>query len=679
MADQSQYDIKGLSWLMPTRTPFRLSDEFLASYRDKVPKFGFNGLGEFVYYRTYSRRRGDGTLETWADTVERVVNGTFDMQKEWIESRRLTWDEARQRAAAERMFDNIFEMRFLPPGRGLWAMGTAITSERRLYAALNNCSFVSTRAVTGESPALPYTFLMDMSMLGVGVGFDTAGAVDGYTVRGADRSKEERMIIPDTREGWVQSVEKLINAHILGLALPTFDYSLIRPIGAPIRGFGGIASGPGPLIELHEALDRVLESRRGLPVDERTIVDMMNMIGKCVVSGNVRHTAEIAFGSPDSDEFLDLKNYEKNPERAEYGWTSNNTVFAHTGMDYAPVCKRVALNGEPGFFWLDNARAFGRMGDPRNDRDARAQGGNPCLEQTLESFELCCLVETFPERHETLEEFLATLESAYLYAKTVTLGVTHWEQSNSVMLRNRRIGTSLSGIAQFVARRGIEELRRWCEAGYAAVQQFDERISEWLTIPRSIKTTSIKPSGTVSLLAGATPGMHYPESRFCIRRVRVARDSGLVECLERAGYPVEPAESDPTRTAVAEFPIDNGPGVRSVREVSMWEQLSLAAFLQRHWSDNQVSSTVTFDPEREGRDLPRALDLFQYQLKGVSFLPILPEGAYRQMPLQAITEEEYRERTARLSPIRFPLRRDERAEIEKSVPDKFCDNDSCTL
>jgi ribonucleoside-triphosphate reductase (thioredoxin) len=200
----------------------------------------------------------------------------------------------------------------------------------------------------------------------------------------------------------------------------------------------------------------------------------MNIIGKCVVAGNVRRTAEIAFGSPYSDEYISLKDYTVNPHRAPYSWTSNNSVFAELGrlclmlitatclasnlctqgMDYGPVAQKVLLNGEPGFAWLDNMKAYGRMCESPNHKDHRAKGGNPCLEQTLESYEICCLVETFPDKHDTVEDFLRTLELAVLYAKSVTLGSTHWPQTNNVMLRNRRIGTSLSGVAQFISSRG---------------------------------------------------------------------------------------------------------------------------------------------------------------------------------------------------------------------------------
>ncbi len=116
-------------------------------------------------------------------------------------------------------------------------------------------------------------------------------------------------------------------------------------------------------------------------------------------------------------------------------------------MDYEQVADKIRLNGEPGLCWLENMRAYGRMGDAPNYKDKKASGGNPCLEQTLESHEMCCLVETFPFNHHSYQDFQETLEMAFLYAKSVTLGLPHWEASAEVMARNRRIGCSMSGIA----------------------------------------------------------------------------------------------------------------------------------------------------------------------------------------------------------------------------------------
>ncbi|CAN0319627.1 unnamed protein product [Ectocarpus sp. 6 AP-2014] len=681
-----------------SNTAFQLCSQFVdREGRGSKPQFGFNGLGELVYQRTYARYLGEDTddREQWYQTIERVVNGTFSMQKEWMLSRGMRWDEQEAQSTAQEMYRRMFAFKFLPPGRGLWAMGSKLTTERRLYAALNNCAFVSTRDLASD-PTAPFCFLMDASMLGVGVGFDTIGAgtidvVAPGSAEGREGPSELNIVVDDSREGWRDAFKLLLEAYFFGHQVPVLDVSNLRPAGAPIRGFGGVSQGSAPLVELMASVKATLDPLIGKPLSVTAIVDLMNKVGVCVVAGNVRRTAEIAFGDPGSDEYIDLKNYDKNPDRASFGWASNNSVLAPLGMDYTKVCERIQQNGEPGFAWLENMRTYGRMGDEKNDRDSKAMGGNPCLEQTLESFEMCCLVETFPDKHESLEDFLTTLRFAMLYAKTVTLGGTHWDKTNEILFRNRRIGCSMSGLAQFVAARGLGTLQEWCEEGYEAVSRIDEDLSSQFGIPTSIKTTSIKPSGTVSLLAGATPAMHYPESRFYIRRVRMASDADVLGPLREAGYRLEPAAENLEGTMVVEVPVDAGEGVRTAQDLSMWEQLSFAAFLQRYWADNQASflcfgalpCTITFDPETEGQHLAHALDYFQYQLKGVSFLPRTDYGAFPQMPYEAISEDEYKSQISKLRHLDFSRRRRQtRGEGDgvrvEEVPDRYCESESCT-
>ena len=639
---------------------FQLSENFINKFKRKKPPFGFNGLGELVYMRTYSRIKEDGKNERWWETVQRVVEGTYSMQKKWIESHELGWNAWQAQKSAQDMYERIFTMKFLPPGRGLWAMGTPITEDKGLYAALNNCAFVSTKTIK-EDYSKPFCFLMDASMLGVGVGFDTKGAGE-IIVKGIDKGRDEQLFeIPDTREGWVESLKLLLESYFHGTASMKFDYSKIRGAGEPISGFGGVASGYEPLEEVHEDIRKVLEKNSGEPITITTIVDIMNLIGKCVVAGNVRRTAEIVFGEPDNEEYLDLKNYEVNPHRDQYGWTSNNSIFAELGMDYTEAAKRIVDNGEPGFAWLDNMRKYSRMKNGGDDKDHRAMGGNPCLEQTLESYELCCLVETFPDNHDDFEDYARTLKYAYLYAKTV-------------MLRNRRIGCSVSGIAQFITHRGLGTLKEWLNDGYDVIQEWDDMYSDWFAVPNSIKTTSVKPSGTVSLLAGSTPGLHYPESRFYIRRIRVSKHSELLVPMEKAGYKIEPAFGSEDTTMVVEVPVDVGEGIRTAADLSIWEQFSLAAFMQRHWADNQVSCTVTFNPETEGEQIAPALNYYQYHLKGISLLPRHDYGAYPQMPYEAIDEKEYNKQVKKLGKLSFGVIKNEEADV-----DKFCNNDSCEI
>lgn len=854
---------------------FNIDKKFVDGYRNKKPDFGFEPLGELTYLRTYSRMIGD-KKETWIDTLERVVNGTYSLQKRWIIQHDLGWSDEDGQRSAQEMFDKMFHMKFLPPGRGLWAMGSSITEERHIYAALNNCGFISTEDIEKDL-AEPFCFMMDMMMLGVGIGFDTKGAgkIMIYT---PDETGQTTYQIPDTREGWTQSLRMLINSYLVPESTSVeFEYSLIRKKGTPIKCFGGTASGPEPLQDLHRDVRKTLDRHVGKTLTITGIADIFNMIGCCVVAGNVRrclhkdsmvhinstmipiklikvgnmvqtrdgyrkvtavfeqgkqelyslntshrdqgllltlnhrlavtkdgktewkmardleegdelvsvitgldlgngstvkgetfksleyhsvdesydievegnheffvngilshNSAEIAFGDPDNEEFINLKNYEINPERMAYGWASNNSIFGKIGMDYSHVGKSMAINGEPGIAWLDNMISYSRMNSKEKDyKDFRIKGANPCNEQGLENYELCCLVETFPERCTDLEDYNRTLKFAYLYAKTVTLGKTHWPNTNRVLLRNRRIGCSMSGIAQFIQHRGLDTLKKWCKSGFKTIQKYDEIYSNWFCIPRSIKTTSIKPSGTVSLLAGATPGMHYPQSNYYIRRIRISDDQvSLLKSLREAGYGME-EDKYSKNTIVVSLPlkVDDGSnhGIRPTNMVSMWEQLSLAAFLQKYWADNQVSVTVTFNPD-EADQIPFALNYFQYQLKGVSFLPLLngkkereiavqetcdymvklledvsvkstgvdsgigpatstadtlallyqrvngyknekggPERmTYAQMPYETISPETYAEMRKNIKPVNFNEKTD-------SVAERYCDGDKCTL
>ncbi|KAM9989970.1 hypothetical protein ACTFIY_006012 [Dictyostelium cf. discoideum] len=683
--DNNNNEISSPLFLKETIKEFKLKKEFIEKYSKKKAPFGFGVLGEIVYRRSYSRIKEDNTNEQWFETVERVVNGTYNIQRKWIERHGLEWNQNKAQKSAQEMYNRIFEMKFLPPGRGLYSCGSSTTESKGLFAALNNCAFVSTLDIK-KNPSKPFIFLMDASMLGVGVGFDTKGE-NSFIIKGQlpqqqhvdqNNNSNNIFIVPDSREGWVESVQLLLDSYFLKRNNPIFDYSSIRKKGEPIKGFGGVCCGYEPLKELHDEIRSLLGKCIGKPISSTNIVDLMNLIGKCVVSGNVRQAAEIAFGDPNSQEYIDLKNYEINPHRASFGWCSNNSVFAELGMDYSKVCQSILYNGEPGLAWLDNMKAYSRMVPTELDyKDRRAMGGNPCLEQTLESYELCCLVETFPNNHESLEDYLKTLKYAFLYAKTVTLGSTQWPDTNKVLLRNRRIGCSMSGIAQFIHFNGLHQLKDWCVNGFKLLNELDEKYSEWLAIPKSIKKTSIKPSGTVSLLAGATPGMHYPISEYYIRRIRIQKESNLIPPLIDAGYHVEPAFENSTNVVV-EIPIHSGKGIRSANSITMWEQLSLASFLQKYWADNQVSCTVSFDPIKEGPQLKHALDYFQYQLKGVSFLPnsSTTTSVYKQMPYEEIDETRYNQIIANLKPVDFQKLNNSPLE---PTPDKFCDSSSCTI
>jgi len=403
----------------------------------------------------------------------------------------------------------------------------------------------------------------------------------------------------------------------------------------------------------------------------------MNLIGKCVVAGNVRRSSEIAIGDANDQDFLTLKDFRLNPERmGPDGWgnLSNNSVQAHVGGDYSNLVEGIALNGEPGLFYLDLAQAYGRMGDPPNHLDWRAAGTNPCGEQTLESYECCTLVETFPSRHQTLADWRRSLKYAYLYAKAVTLLPTHWPETNEVMRRNRRIGCSVSGMAMAAERWGWPAVREWLRAGYDEVQDRDRTYSDWLGERPSIKTTSVKPSGTVSLLAGVTPGVHWPVADNYIRRMRLAASDLLVQTVAAAGYDVEPDVMDP-RSVVVSLPVV-GPQMRTEREVSVWEKAALASMHQREWADNQVSVTLSFKPE-EADQIDPLLRSYDGQLKSVSMLPLGEVGAYAQMPYERANLEEIQSLQERMHLLKWDTLYD--GASSDATPETGCSNDTCDL
>lgn len=643
---------------------FRLSEDFINGYKERKAPFGYrdaagNSVGEITFLRTYSRLKEDGTKETWVDVCERVINGMYSLQKEHAKSNRLPWSDTKAAASAKEAFERLFELKWSPPGRGLWVMGTPIVMAQRNSAALQNCAFVSTKEMTKADPSKPFTFLMEASMLGVGVGFDDKGADKDFTIY--EPLEGETYVVPDTREGWVKTLELIINAYLRpDTKAPIFDYSEVRPAGTPIKTFGGTAAGHEPLERLVNHITKLFSGRAGEKVTRKDIADIGNMIGVCVVSGNVRRSAELLIGRIDDQDFLNLKNAEIYPERNSYdpknpgwAWMSNNSVESYVGANLDPIVEGIARNGEPGVIWLDVSRQYGRLVDPPNNKDYRVEGYNPCAEQSLESYEMCTLVETYLNRHDDLDDYKRTLKFAYLYAKTVTLLPTHWAETNAIMQRNRRIGTSMSGVANFADNRGLPALRQWMDKGYETIKYYDTTYSEWLGIRESIKTTTVKPSGTVSILAGESPGVHWtPGGKYFMRTIRFANSDPMLPLFKLANYKVEPASESPDTTSVVYFPIKSE-SKRAEKDVSIYEKMALAAYAQRYWSDNSVSVTVSFNPETESEAVGTVLHLYDGQLKTVSFLPS-GNFTYPQMPYTQITEEEYEEQgTMRLFPIDF--------------------------
>ena len=658
---------------------FRLSDDFVESYKSREVPWGYpdgvgNSLGELVFLRTYSRKDpATGVKETWADTCRRVIEGMFTIQKRHCRQNHIEWKNDKAQRTAKDAFDRMFNMKWLPAGRGLWAMGTQLVLDEGNSAPLQSCAFASTSASVIDA----MTFLFDASMLGVGVGFDASGAgkFEVFTPE-----VEGGYVIADSREGWVDSLRQLLSAYLephRRPTLPEFDYSLIRPEGAPIKRFGGVASGPDPLRRMHALIKEILDNRVGATLTMTDIADIGNIIGTCVVAGNVRRSAEIFFvdnNSDDLDDFVQLKNYEKNPDRAAWGWMSNNSVRVNVGDDFSKLESGIMLNGEPGLAWMDVVRKYGRLADAPDYKDSRAVGFNPCNEQPLENYETCNLVEVFINNCEDRDDFIKTLKVAYLYGKTVTLLPTKWERTNTVMQRNRRIGLSASGAADFVDTHGMAELRDMLDDGYKYVIKLDNKYSEWLCVRDSIRHTTMKPSGSISIVAGSSPGTHWtPGGEYFIRRITFSKNDPLFGRLKAAGYTHEDLEHD-QNSAVILFPI-HSKSKRSSSHVPAWEKIHLASEIQAWWSDNAVSCTVDFKPE-EAKDIPTLLAMYDGKLKGISFLPAVEGGAYKHMPYEEIDQQMFEVMSAAITKADFSVAY---SDGKEAIGEKYCATDYCEV
>lgn len=651
----------------------------------------FGPVGAITFQRTYAHTKADGKLEDWADCTARCISGVFSLLKE----RRSESVYNALLPRAHRMAYNMARGVWSPPGRGLEMLGTALVHERQNGAPLNNCGAVSTRAHLPDAMA----WLCRMGMSGVGVGFDTAGA--GLAIRPIRSRGQWTYVVDDSREGWADCIRVTVFAAIgYGDVPTTYDFSHVRPRGARLSSFSkGHASGPGVLME---AVVAILSRMQGLRpgkdivsyappggsegwritvdisdggkhkpcVEAADIVFMANMIGRATVAGGTRRAAQLALHNPrdnmDFVAFASLKRDENmspltkdrlpgesdeaflnRPGYPRCSWVSNNSWNISGDVDEAALQEAVVAGyGDLGFFWERNARGNLRMGDaaPAGDRDDTRLLPNPCGEQQLHSMELCNVVETYPAHCETVADFREALSDALLYAKIISLVETGDYTTDSVLRANRRIGISQTGIQQALVKFGERSYYGdMCRRGYDMLRAKDEDLSAILGVAPSVRLTTVKPSGSTSKLWGTTCGVNFAPSEYYIQRIRFAESSPIVRRAEELGYTVLALRNEPNTVAI-EIPVREQMFLRGESDVTVWEQLDTVAKMQRHWSDNMVSSTIKY---RHAEELPEVIHKASKMLKSVSFNPIAtPEAmaAYEAPPWEPITAEEYARR-----------------------------------
>jgi ribonucleotide reductase alpha subunit len=630
-----------------------ITNEFTDSYKDKKPNWGFNGLGYIVYKRTYARVKANGQKEEWAETIQRCINGAQRLGAEY------TQDEA------ERLFDLIFNLKCNFAGRMLWQLGTS-TVDRFGANSLLNCWNVS----INEPRA--FLFLFENLMLGGGVGFSIRREdihelpkIKKNVVVSHQSTKDADFIVPDSREGWIKLLESTLEAFYNTGKSFTYSTILVRGAGEKINGFGGMASGPQILIDGIDKIVKIMQSREGKKLRSIDVLDICNIIGAIVVSGNVRRSAQIAIGDPDDYLFLRAKNWSLG-NIPNWRSMSNNTIYAD---DYSHISEEIWNNGyivdsktgfakgEPyGFFNLPLSQKYGRTGDgPMEDSslyptdEDNVCGTNPCGEISLASYECCNLSELYLNNITSKEELTECAKLLYKTQKAIAALPFIHEETNKIVHKNMRLGLGVTGVCQ-----SIDKIE-WLDACYKELRKFDKEWSKQRGWSRSIKLTTIKPSGTLSLLAGATPGVHPAYSKYYIRRVRMASNDQLVKYCRELGYHVEYTVnfdgSENHDTVVVEFPCETPEGSLYAADMGVIKQLEMVKRLQEVWSDNAVSVTAYYT-EAELPELKNWLkDNYKNSIKSVSFL-LRQNHGFKQAPYEEINQDLYEKLKARVKSLK---------------------------
>ncbi|KJY59970.1 Adenosylcobalamin-dependent ribonucleoside-triphosphate reductase [Lactobacillus kimbladii] len=717
-------------------------------------------LGWVTYKRTYARWLPEkNRSENWDETVKRVIEGNINLDPRLKDSPATEVVDELTNEAKD-LFKLVYGLGATPSGRNLWVSGTDY--QKRNGDSLNNCWFIAIRPQKyGDSHivpdylgqkqkavSMPFSFLFDQLMKGGGVGFSvvqdnikkipavdnkidltividkkSASYADSVKLGATDKAEWAKQNegksdyiyynLPDTREGWVLANARLIDMHFNqtnseNKTKLVLDISRIRPYGAKIHGFGGTASGPMPLVEMLFDINNIINNRVNSNLTSVDCTDICNLIGKTVVAGNVRRSAELALGTNTDQDFITMK--QDKDKLYHHRWASNNSVAIDSNFnEYEPIANGIRENGEPGIVNLDLSRNYGRIIDGyQKDIDGDVEGTNPCGEISLGNGEPCNLFEVFPYIAEQENwDLKDVFRLATRFAKRVTFSDYDWEISRNIIYKNRRIGVSMSGIQDWLLNdlghrvvTGFEDsideetgakikkpiydpqgIKMVTEA-YQAVIDADKEYSKTLNCNESIKHTTVKPSGTVAKLAGASEGMHFHYAGYLIQRIRFQASDPLLKALDACGYYSEPDIYSPNTTCV-EFPLRaahaDSKNFASAGTVSIEEQFATQAFLQTYWSDNAVSCTVTFQSD-EGDKITSLFKQYRHVIKSTSLLPYYG-GSLKQAPKEPIDKEKYEERKAQITgdvAQVFAEQNDDQKDLEL-VDQTDCESGACPV
>ncbi|POR02058.1 recombinase [Alkalispirochaeta sphaeroplastigenens] len=588
-------------------------------------------IQKFQFYDKYSRYNYElGRRETWIETVDRAVGYLKTLSRDRLDQK--DYDRLRQ---------GILEMKVMPSMR-LLAMAGAPAERNNI--AIYNCSYLPVDALDSFVEALI------ISMNGCGVGYSVERRYIECLPRVLRQTGVHRgsLVVKDTSEGWAEALRTGLEAWFAGEDIG-FDFSRVRPAGAPLRIKGGSASGPEPLrVMLNFARQRIL-ARQGGFITSVDAHDIMCAVGGAAVSGGVRRTAMISLFDYDDQEMRHCKDgdfWHHNSQR----WNANNSaVWPNRELSQEEVATFVldmvrSGRGEPGIF---NRRAALASRPPRR---AEAEfGTNPCGEIVLRPFQFCNLSSAIAREDDTFETLKEKVELATIIGTIQSMATAfpglrpQWQENCE---EERLLGVDLNGQMDSPACQDPDVQSR---LRYVAVET-NRRYAKKLGINQSAAVTTVKPSGNSSQLMNSASGIHARWSSFYIRNVRVGAHTPIFHALRDEGVPMDPENGqtvDNATTWVAHFPVKSPDSAVTRHSRTALEQCAYWLQNKVHYTEHNPSVTITYRPD-EVIDIIKWIWEYQDKLGGMAFLPA-SDAQYEQMPYVEITQEEY-ERLERTFP-----------------------------
>jgi ribonucleoside-triphosphate reductase len=538
----------------------------------------------------------------------------------------------------EEIYQAILSLEVMPSMRSLMTAGKALSRDNTCSF---NCSYIPIDDIKSFDEA------MHILMCGCGVGFSVERQYVNQLPEIPEKlfDTDTTIIVRDSKEGWAKSLRMLISLLYAG-EIPHWDTSKVRDKGAPLKTFGGRASGPLPLEECFRFIVRIFKNATGRKLTSLECHDIMCKIAETIVVGGVRRSALISLSNLSDDRMRHAKMgnwWEKNSQRSLANISAVYTEKPDAGSfmnEWLSLYN--SKSGERGIFSRAAAKAIVSKSGRRNvNYDF---GVNPCSEIILRPFEMCNLSEVVI-RAEDSEEDLARKVKLAAILGTIQSTFTHFPYLRKIWQKNaeeeRLLGVSLTGIYDNLL------MNCWQDQSLPEKLQVLKQVAidtnkEWadkLGINTSTAITTVKPSGTVSALVDCASGIHPRHARHYLRRVRADNKDPLTPFLKNAGVPFEPDVMKPEYTSIFTFPLTSPEGALTRGDISALDHLELWAVYQQHWTEHKPSVTVSVKEDEWPRVGAWVYDHFN-EVSGVSFLPY-NGGSYRQAPFETVNKEQY--------------------------------------